>query len=689
MQEKKQPKNSLIIAGILVFVFTLLGLWAIIRLTGLEKKRDLANWQITLGIMADSRANEVNRWLDQQFAVLRRLVGNGSLQFYVQQIIEPPEPGQQPELGQTTYVRELFCLEAERHGFSDKEQTRPRIKANLAFTANNSLTLFGRNREIIITTPGVSEPDSKLSAGIKEVLKNGKPAIYDLFLNENNHPVIGFLMPVFVMHKNKSTQQPIGVIYGVKDADQHLFPLLASNSNSTKSDETTLIEKRGEEIIYLSPLADKTPALKKILAANAADLAAAQALESPGFFGELPDYSGTAVLFTSRRLSGVDWLLMEKINVDEALSESSHHQKFLLSSLLLALFLTIISIAAAWWHGSSIREQKALEKLKIKSRELETQTNLLNAINDNITDFILLLDHNYHLIFTNYTFAARVSAGPEDLTGKSLTSVMGPQSAEIIKKLCKKITKQQLPLTRELMLEINEIISTFSAAIIPVTLHGDNEPSILITLHDITRLQAERLEKQRLTEQIINALMRAIDLHDPYSAGHSAKVAEIAEHVGREMNLDEDSLATLSTAANLCNLGKLSIPADILTKTGRLTAGEQKIIRRESFSAEDILKEIDFSGPVLETIMQKHEFLDGSGYPAGLKDDEIIMPARILAAVNSYVAMTSPRAYRDERTVKEAMEQLFQDSGIKYDRQVIAALFNVIENVLGRPELKK
>ena len=689
MQKKQQLKNSLVIAVILVILFTSLGLWAIFRLKDLEKNRDLANWQIILGVMADSRANAVNRWIDQQFAVLHQLAGNGSLQFYVQQIIAPPNPGQQPDIGQITYIRNLVSATAKRHNFSEKEQNQPQIKANLAFTANNSLTIFAQDQSIIAATPGVSKPDSRLSAEIEKVLKNGKPAIYDLFLNNNNHPVTGFLMPIFALHKDKSAQQAIGVIYGVKDASQHLFRLLESNSNSTKTDETMLVEKKGEQIIYLSPLADNTPALKKILAANVENLAAAQALRSPGFFGELPDYSGTSVLFTSRRLSGVDWLLIEKINVNEALAESGRHQKFLLSSMLLALLLTITFMAAAWWHGSSLRERQALDELKIKSRELEAQTNLLNAVNDNITDFILLFDHNFHLIFTNSTFAAHLSASPEDLTGKNLTSIMGPQSAKIIEKLSEKTFKQQQPVTRELKLEINERKSIFSTVIIPFTLHGDNEKSILITLHDITRLQAERQEKQRLTEQLVNALMRAIDLHDPFSAGHSAKTAEVAEAIGKAMKLDEKSLATISIAANLCNLGKLSIPANILTKTEKLTPEEQKIIQQEGLSAGDILKEIDFNGPVLATIAQKHEFLDGSGYPAGLKDSEIILPARILAAANSFVAMISPRAYRNKLTVQEAMTQLLQNSGIKYDRQVIAALFHVIENVLDWPGLKK
>ncbi len=688
--KKEQTKNSLALALIFVLIFSILGVWAIFRLTRLEKERDLANWQLTLGVMADSRAGAVNGWLDRQFAILQELAGNGSLQFYIQQITVPPEPDQQAEPAQITYLRNLVRATAERHGFLDREQSQPQIKANLAFIADNSLTLFAGDHNIIATTPGVTKPDSGLKARLDEVLQSAKPIIADLHLNENNRPVMGFMVPVFALqNSNNGGQRPIGVIYGVKEAGKHLFPLLQPAGNTMAGAETLLIKREGAQLIYLSPLADKTPALKKTLSANAENLAAALALRSPGFFGEALDYSGTSVLFTSRRISGTTWLLMEKINGNEALAESGRHQKFLMTSLLLSLLLTVSFVTAAWWHGKSVRERRALAELEDKSRELQAQTNLLNAVNDNITDFILLIDHNQHLIFTNRTFASRLAAKPEELTGKNLTGIMGPQSAQIIQELCRKTMERQKVSTLELELELQGRMLIFSAALIPVRLHDDNGQSILVTLHDITQLQAERQNKQRLTEQIIKALMRAIDLHDPYSAGHSAKTAEVAGAVGRAMNLDEETLATITTAANLCNLGKLSIPDDLLTKTESLTAEEQEIIRGEGLSAREILKGIDFSGPVLETIAQKHEFLDGSGYPAGLKGEEIILPARVLAAANSFVAMVSPRAYRKKLTIQETMEELLRNSGSKYDRKVIAALFHVMENVLDWPEIKE
>lgn len=206
------------------------------------------------------------------------------------------------------------------------------------------------------------------------------------------------------------------------------------------------------------------------------------------------------------------------------------------------------------------------------------------------------------------------------------------------------------------------------------------QSSLLCTMSHCSR----RLKKNeaKLRRQLTGALMRAIDQHDPYSANHSAQTAKISVAVGKAMHLDSQMLKTLEIAANLCNLGKLSISKDILTKEERLTDEELLLIRQETQHAWDLLQDIDFQGKVKETIIQKHEYLDGSGHPHGIAGEEIIPSARILAAANAFVAMISPRAYRDKLSTRAALEQLNKDVDSKYDRKVIAALYHVVENEL-------
>ena len=235
-------------------------------------------------------------------------------------------------------------------------------------------------------------------------------------------------------------------------------------------------------------------------------------------------------------------------------------------------------------------------------------------------------------------------------------------------------------ITSEISFDIKGKQHIFFSTCIPVAYEFKGKDSLLLTLNDVTQLQEAQTRRDRLMKQIVYSLMRAIDLHDPYSANHSAKTAKVATAVGRAMELSTEQLTTIEIAANLCNLGKLSLPKELLLKTGDLTPAEQTVLKSETASAAEILAGIDFEGPVLETITQKHEYLDGSGYPKGLAGDEIILTSRILAAANAFIAMTSPRAYRDRLTDKQAMTQLLNAADSKYDRHVIAALFHVVEN---------
>jgi HD-GYP domain-containing protein (c-di-GMP phosphodiesterase class II) len=268
----------------------------------------------------------------------------------------------------------------------------------------------------------------------------------------------------------------------------------------------------------------------------------------------------------------------------------------------------------------------------------------------------------------------------EEVKNKNLASVFGPVTAGILEQLCQKSLQGGGLSQPGISLEINGQRLVFNAAFIPVPQPEAGRQVLLISLHDITPLHVMQQKKERLRRQLVAALMRAIDLHDPYSANHSANTAFFALAIGRSMNLESDVLETVETAANLCNLGKLSIPKQVLTKTASLTAEEQELMKKEPEFARELLGQIDFDGPVCEAVVQKNECLDGSGYPDGLSAEQVILPARILAVANAFVAMISPRAYRVRFAVEDALDQLLKRAGGKYDRQVVAALFHVVEN---------
>lgn len=680
MNDKKTVKYPLFGGIVVLLLFLLVGVWSILALINHERQRDLNNWQITLGIMADGKTNRILTWVDDQFATLQELAQNGSLQLYVQQLFQRTGESKETEPAEVSYLRNLIRVTAEREGFIDKDRSLPPVPANLAFQANAGLILMDRNLAVITATPGVSEPDEAMRKIASAAIEGGKPVLYDLHVNENNQPVVGFAVPVFALQMQDARKEAVGVLVGLKDANKTLFPLIESDKEGVRTGETLLVEKEDGAIVYLSPLADGTAALARRLAANASDLAAAWAVAHPGSFMEKRDYAGKQVLATSRTLARTPWVIVQKIDADEALSESNIHRRFLFLSLGLGLLLVSSLLVAAWWYGSNVRERKISHDLRLKSEQLEAQTHVLNAINDNIDDFIFLADGEMRFIFANKVLAKQVDVPAADIAGKTLASVFGPDAAKSLGPFIASSLENKAQIVRAMTFEINGTSYNLHAAFVPIPYGGAEYDAVLVSLHDVTQLQRAQQRQTQLMEQIVKALMRAIDLHDPYTANHSARTAEIAVAIGRAMEIDSQKLATIEVAASLCNLGKLFVPKEILAKLEPLTAEEQAILKQEAVHARDILASIDFEGAVIDTITQKNEYLDGSGYPHGLSGEAVLLTGRILAAANAFVAMISPRAYRDKLSPKEALDQVLKDSGTKYDRHVVAALFHVVEN---------
>jgi HD-GYP domain-containing protein (c-di-GMP phosphodiesterase class II) len=164
-----------------------------------------------------------------------------------------------------------------------------------------------------------------------------------------------------------------------------------------------------------------------------------------------------------------------------------------------------------------------------------------------------------------------------------------------------------------------------------------------------------------------------VEKRDPYTAGHQQRVAELCVAIGRKLDLAEDRLEGLRLGATIHDLGKISVPAEILSRPGKLSALEFAIIKSHPQVGYDIVKDVQFPWPVTDMILQHHERLDGSGYPNGLKGDAIILEARILAVADVIESMSSHRPYRPALGLDAALAQVRQEAGTKLDAQVVDA----------------
>jgi HD-GYP domain-containing protein (c-di-GMP phosphodiesterase class II) len=188
---------------------------------------------------------------------------------------------------------------------------------------------------------------------------------------------------------------------------------------------------------------------------------------------------------------------------------------------------------------------------------------------------------------------------------------------------------------------------------------------------------------QRGYLETIRALANSIDAKDPYTRGHSARVTNVSLAIGRALKLPDDQLRILSYAGILHDIGKIGIPEGILGKKDRLDSQERHLIEQHPVFGERIIEPIDFLAPVRSLVRHHHERYDGSGYPDGLKGDQIPLMARILNAADTYDAITSTRPYQAAMNDEQAIEILRRVRGTQVDPQVCDALVTVIQN---RPE---
>jgi putative nucleotidyltransferase with HDIG domain len=207
---------------------------------------------------------------------------------------------------------------------------------------------------------------------------------------------------------------------------------------------------------------------------------------------------------------------------------------------------------------------------------------------------------------------------------------------------------------------------------------------VVIVSNDMTdRKEAEeKLESTLRTLRkamggTIQAIVQVVERRDPYTAGHQRRVADLARSIAAEMRLSRDMIEGVRMAAVIHDIGKISVPAEILSKPGKLTGIEFELIKEHARSGYEILKDVEFPWPIAEIIHQHHERLDGSGYPRGLSSRSILMEARIIALADVFEAIASHRPYRPALGVAVALDEIGRQSGILYDPDVTDACFRL------------
>ncbi len=250
------------------------------------------------------------------------------------------------------------------------------------------------------------------------------------------------------------------------------------------------------------------------------------------------------------------------------------------------------------------------------------------------------------------------------------------QKNELIYTINQMLSKAELLIENRLL---NELVKKQNAELLE--LNKNLEEKVLLKTQHLNQ-RAEELkasfEKTRLIlEGTVLAMSKIVESRDPYTAGHEQQVARIACFIAQKMSLSEHQVEAIRIAAQLHDIGKMSVPSEILTKPGRLSHLEMEMVKTHSQNAHDILENIEFPYPIEQIILQHHERIDGSGYPKGLKGDAIVLEARIIGVADVIEAISSHRPYRPALGIEAAMEEITTHRGTLYDEKVVDACIEI------------
>jgi len=321
--------------------------------------------------------------------------------------------------------------------------------------------------------------------------------------------------------------------------------------------------------------------------------------------------------------------------------------------------------------GIDITERKRAEELFKK-----LFYNSPNAI-------FVIQDGKFKLV--NPQFVKESGFSEEELLNRDSLKSVHPEDKEMVREIIVKNLKGGLssPFEFRGIRKDGEVIWALQV-VTSITYQGKR--AILGNFKEITDIKQVEKELQQSYERLqktmegtINTIAKIVEIRDPYTAGHQLNVSKLTTAIAQEMKLPPDKIEGIRIASLVHDIGKISIPAEILSKPTKLSEIEYNLIKDHPQIGYDILKSIEFPWPVAQIVLQHHERLNGLGYPQGLKGEEILLEAKIICVADVVEAMSSHRPYRPALGIDKALEEISQNRGILYDPEVVNACLKLFK----------
>lgn len=374
------------------------------------------------------------------------------------------------------------------------------------------------------------------------------------------------------------------------------------------------------------------------------------------------------ILHSDKKMSLIVLSLHDNCDIDCAITKSQEQMdgaNELLIETILKMYESVSSrtIDLLKERYQRVELQKELEKSQKKEKSFN------DAIMQSTPGILALFDKNYKLLRWNDTFENELGYSCKDLENKNFFNFFEEKE------------NKPIDIDQETEIEENVIKKDGSKVIYLLKVNLliiEEERNYILSGTDITRLKKTENDLKQALIGIVSSMSKALEARDPYTAGHQQRVADISVAIAEEMGMNSYDIEGLKLGASIHDIGKLSIPAEILTKPSKLSDIEMLLIRTHPDSGIEILQDTNFPWPIKDIVSQHHERIDGSGYPKGLKGDEICIEAKIVAVADMFEAMSSHRPYRASLGVDRSIEELIKYKDIHYDGKIVDILLKLL-----------
>jgi len=326
----------------------------------------------------------------------------------------------------------------------------------------------------------------------------------------------------------------------------------------------------------------------------------------------------------------------------------------------------VLSGLGSWFLASAVARQRQFKE------RIKVDTHLL----DSATDSIFVHDIRGSCLYANQTAYKSRGYEQKELMTVSFDKLDVPEYAKL-----NEARMSELMEKGEVTFESTHTHKDRSPMNVEVhsrILHSENNKLIITSVRDITERKQTEADLQEASEKLRRAMDGTIqtmalttEMRDPYTAGHQQRVAKLACAIAQEMDLSEEQIEGIRVAGSLHDIGKIYVPAEILSRPGHLRKNEMNLIKDHAEVGYDLLKTIEFPWPVAQIVLQHHERIDGSGYPRGLSGQDILLEAQIMSVADVIEAMSSHRPYRPAFNVEKALLEVIQNRSVLYDPTVV------------------